>query len=141
MKKTFAIVGLLSAATMLNACAGEARDPSQFTTDTEALLATRSDQIKACYDQILTTDSAVGGSVAISFTIEKKTGAFLNVALVPEKTTAPKALADCVVNAVGGLVLTPPDLQQGDGTFSWLFTANPPAQTPAPAAPATPPAG
>jgi len=137
MKKPFAILGLLALSVVTSACA--LRDAQMFTDDTAELFATRNPQIKSCYDQALVSDSAAAGTVAVSFQVEKKTGNIINPQIVPERTTAPEPVGMCVVNALQGLVLEPPDKNDGQGVFTWEFVVNPPVQAAAPAEPA--PAG
>lgn len=36
--------------------------------------------------------------------------------------TAPSALGACVVNAINGLTLDPPDARTGDATFDYAFS-------------------
>jgi hypothetical protein len=141
MNKALAILGSAALAMGVSACSFVVRDAATYATDTQALLATRGGPIKACYDEALKTDSQVGGNVAVRFTVEKKTGNVLEPTLVPERTTAPPALSDCVLNQLSGLVLDPPDRRMGDATFVWEFKANAPMQAPAAEpAPAAPPA-
>lgn len=136
MKKSLAILGLVALATGATACSFAVRDASTYAADTATVLAARDAPIKACYDEVLRTDGQAAGTVAVRFTVEKKTGTFLEAALVPERTTAPAPLAQCVLNQLGGLVLQPPDQNQGDATFVWEFTANEPITLSSEATPA-----
>ncbi len=141
MKKALTILGSVALVMGVSACSFVVRDAATYASDTQAVLATRSGPIKACYDEALKADPQVGGTVAVRFTVEKKTGNILTPALVPEKTTAPQPLADCVLNQLNGLVLDPPDRKPGDGTFVWAFTANAPVQSPPVEEPAAAPPG
>jgi len=141
MKKALAILGSVALVMGVSACTYVVRDPATYASDTQAVLDTRSGPIKACYDEALKVDPKVGGTVAVRFTVEKKTGNILTPALVPERTTAPQPLADCVLGQLSGLVLDPPDQKPGDGTFVWEFVANEPVQAPAAEPPAAAPAG
>lgn len=107
------------------ACSGTARGLEAYRTDTGNLLDTRSAQIKSCYDDALKTDEKLAGTVTVQFVVEKKTGAIANAAVAPDKTTAPPALGQCVVKAVEGLVLAPPDRNEGRATFVYDFKPNP----------------
>ncbi|MBN2192648.1 MAG: hypothetical protein JW751_07505 [Polyangiaceae bacterium] len=131
MKKAHAILGFVALITGVSACSLHARDGATYASDTAVVLATRNDPIKACYDEVLKTDQTAGGTVEVKFTVEKKTGSFVDPKL-GEKTTAPPPLADCVLKQFGGLVLTPPDRRVGDATFVWEFAANEPIQLPTP---------
>jgi len=108
-------------------CSFIARGPDQYRDDTQAVLDTRAGNIKACYDQQLAGGGEVSGDVTINFTVEKKTGYFVNAEVDPDRTTAPESLANCVLSAVDGLQLTPEDRRDGLATFSWRFTVGAPA--------------
>ena len=113
----FAAALLASAA----ACAGTARGLEAYRTDTNNLLETRSAQLKSCYDDALKTDAKLAGTVTVQFIVEKQTGAIANAAVEQDKTTAPPILGQCVVKAVDGLVLAPPDRNEGRATFVYEF--------------------
>jgi len=139
MKKTFAILGLVAIATSTAACSFAVRDANMYAADTGAVLVTRSPQIKACYDAALKEDSTMTGDVVVAFGVEKKTGAFLNPQIVPERTTAPDALGQCVLNALSGLALDPPDQNEGSAVYTWKFMADGAVEAvPAEAPPAEP---
>ena len=111
-------------------CSFIARDPDSYRADTRELMDTRSTDIKDCYDVALQTDESVGGTVTVNFTVEKKTGKILNPMLDEAKTDAPEELSSCVLSAIDGMQLDPPDQREGQATFSWNFKAEP-AQAPA----------
>ena len=117
VKHLFA-VGLLASAA---ACAGTARGLEAYRTDTNNLLETRSAQLKSCYEDALKTDGKLAGTVTVQFIVEKQTGAIANAAVEQDKTTAPPILGQCVVKAVDGLVLAPPDRNEGRATFVYEF--------------------
>jgi hypothetical protein len=117
MRKIIASALLLS----LGACSFIARGEDQYREDTRALLETKNADIKACYDRALASNPAQSGNVVVNFTVEKKTGALMNVAADPDQSTAPPALQNCVVSALEGLALTPEDRRDGQATFSWVF--------------------
>ena len=121
MMHLFAAAVLASAA----ACAGTARGLEAYRTDTNSLLETRSAQLKSCYDDALKTDANLAGTVTVQFIVEKQTGAIANAAVEQDKTTAPPILGQCVVKAVDGLVLAPPDRNEGRATFTYEFKPNP----------------
>lgn len=112
---TLFVVGLISAG-----CSFHARDADGYRKDTRTLLESKSGDIKACYDAALTKDPKVSGSVIVHFTVEKKTGT-VKEAKVDAASTAPAELSQCVVTAIQGLVLDPPDARDGDATYSWEF--------------------
>lgn len=142
MKKHLTILGLAALALSTASCA--VRDAEMYAADTANVVVTRNPQIKTCYDEALKADQSAAGAVVVSFTVEKKTGNIIDAALVKERTTAPEALGQCVVNAMQGLVLDPPDRNEGAAIFTWNFQPNAPvqleAEAPAAAAPGAPPA-
>jgi hypothetical protein len=101
-------------------CSFHARDADSYRKATRALLETRNPDIKTCYDSELKKDPKVAGVVVVKFTVQKETGA-ISAAKVDSASTAPATLADCVVKALDGLALDPPDERQGDATFQWEF--------------------
>jgi hypothetical protein len=122
---------LLMVATLLmplmTACSFYARDAEDYRKVTRELVETRSGSIKECYDVALQTNEKVTGGVIINFTVEKKTGKIMNPVVDP-KSTAPAELSECVVTAINGLTLDPPDAREGQATFTWYFEAAPPKQ-------------
>jgi hypothetical protein len=137
-----AIIILL--ASILPGCTCIARDTETYKKDTRSVLETKNDGIKSCYDSALAANPAQSGSVVVTFIVEKKTGTITNVAADPNKSTAPEGLQQCVVTALEGLVLDPPDQREGQATFTWTFSGpsgegkptEPPAEAPAEAPPA-----
>lgn len=107
------------------ACSGTARGLEAYRADTNTLLETRSAQLKTCYDDALKTNDKLAGTVAVEFVVEKKTGAIVRPAVDPGRTTAPAILGQCVVKAVDGLVLAPPDRNEGRATFVYEFKPMP----------------
>jgi hypothetical protein len=96
--------------------------PEQYKADTRALLETRNGDIKACYDAALAQDQSLSGKVVVHFMVEAETGMVKEAAVLPE-STAPESLSSCIVNAISGLTLDPPDVNDGDATFMWEFQA------------------
>ena len=45
----------------------------------------------------------------------------MNVAADPNQSTAPDNLQNCVVKALEGVKLDPPDQREGQATFEWVF--------------------
>ena len=106
-------------------CSFYARDAESYREVTRELVDTRGTAMKDCYDVALQTDESVGGTVAVNFIVEKKTGKILNPAVDPANTNAPEDLQKCVISAIDGLQLDPPDAREGQATFSWTFEAKP----------------
>lgn len=124
-KKNIALLVLASTAW---GCSFHARSPEDYQKETTKLLASKSDELKACYDEVLREDSKASGVVAVDFTVEAKTGAIMNPKLDAEKTTANEQLGECVLSAMQGLVLDPPDQRSGVASFSYEFVPNEPKQ-------------
>lgn len=111
----------LSLAASLAACTGTARGLEAYRTDTNNLLETRRAQIQRCYEDALKTDARLAGTVTVQFIVEKQTGTIADAAVEQDKTTAPPVLGQCVVKAINGLVLAPPDRNEGRATFVYEF--------------------
>jgi hypothetical protein len=129
--KTSYVKNLLAASLLASAaaCAGTARNLEAYRADTNRLLETRTAQLKRCYDDALKADETLAGTVTVQFVVEKTTGAIANAAVDPARSTAPPALGQCVVRAMDGLTLAPPDRNEGRATFVYEFkpTAAPPS--------------
>lgn len=126
MRKTALSTVLFIAAAGTAACSFHARAPEKYRDDTRAVLETRNPQIKQCYDQALQQDSTAQGTVAVRFTVENKTGNIIETRVEPAGTNAPDQLSQCVVSALQGLALDPPDQRDGLATFVYEFRINPP---------------
>jgi hypothetical protein len=115
------LVGSLAVALgLLSGCQFYARGPEDYRAVTRELVETRSSKIHDCYEEILKKTPDAAGTVVVRFDLEPKTGKLVAVA-VQEESTAPKELGACVVNALEGLALEPPDERKGEATFSWEF--------------------
>ncbi len=136
MKKTL----FIALVAVTSACSFHARGPDQYRDDTQALLESKTPEIKACYDGILKTNTAAGGTVRINFKVQEETGKIFETQVDPNGTTAPPELGECVVRTIDGLQLTPPDENMGIATYTWEFRAEQ-AAAPAPEAAPAPPAG
>jgi hypothetical protein len=125
-------LSLLALGLSVAGCSFAARSPEMYRDDTRAVLETKNEQVKACYDELLKTNKDAQGTVTVKFTVTKDTGAFSNVAADPAGTTAPPELTQCVLNALQGLALTPGDKSEGQATFTYQFSASaPPEAAPA----------
>jgi hypothetical protein len=123
---------LLVTSVALGACSFAARSPDMYRDDTGKALATKSDEIRACYDNVLKGSPGAGGAVTVNFDVETDTGRISHVTIDKTKTTAPDNVSDCVTRSIDGLTLAPPDARKGEGTWTYEFQA-PPAPTPTPA--------
>jgi hypothetical protein len=104
-------------------CSFYARDAEDYRKVTRELVETRAGDIKDCYDVALQTDETVGGVVVVNFLVEKKTGKIMNPVVDEAQSTATPELQQCVVGAIDGLQLDPPDAREGQATFTWRFEA------------------
>jgi hypothetical protein len=123
---------LLSLAMASVGCSFMARAPEQYRDDTRALLETRNPQVKQCYDEALRQNPTLAGQVAVQFTVQPETGKVTNPSVVPGRTTAPEQLGQCVVQAIDGIALQPPDEREGQATFVYEFQVAPGGAVPAP---------
>jgi predicted membrane-bound mannosyltransferase len=117
-RKHFVFVILLASAA---ACGGTSRGLEAYRADANKLLETRSAELARCYNAALKTDATLAGTVTVQFVVEKQTGAIKDVKVDPAKTTAPEVLDNCVLNTIAGLVLAPPDRNEGRATFVYEF--------------------
>jgi len=81
-------------------------------------------RIHDCFDAMVKTTpgpKALEGTTTVHFIVAKDTGLISNVGVIPESTTAQPPVAQCVVTALNGLKLDPPDGVDGDATFAWQF--------------------
>ena len=117
---TSALFGLFA---FTSGCEFHARSADDYRKDTRALLEGRNGDIKGCYDAELKKDPKVGGKVVVKFTVKKETGEIEGVKVVEKKSDAPASLSQCVVNALTGLKLDPPDERDGNAQFQWEFQA------------------
>lgn len=107
------------------ACGGTARGLEAYRSDTGKLLETRSAQLQSCYSDALKTDDKLAGTVTVQFVVQKSTGAITNPMVDTTKSSAPPALGECVVKAIDGLTLAPPDRNEGRATFTYEFKPSP----------------
>jgi len=139
MTKSSISLALVSLAALSAGCSYYARGPEDYAKDTQQVLETRAADIKNCYDGLLKTDATTAGQVTIKFMVKAETGDIANVEVDPANTTAPESLSMCVINALQGLKLAPPDERNGIASFTWDFQVGA-AAMPMPTAPdAAPP--
>jgi hypothetical protein len=121
--RTLTIVALLGFAASLFGCSGSfaVRDVETYRKDTRKLLKTRKADIKACYDELLKNDPKVSGVVVVNFKVQEETGMIMKAKIDEAQTAAPEALSQCILDALDGLALDPPDQRKGIATFTWEF--------------------
>jgi hypothetical protein len=108
---------LLSAA--LAGCA--VRSAEMYRDDTRKLLETKTTGLQACYDAELQSHPDAAGKVIVRFTVEDDTGKIVDPNIDDLLSTPNRTLRGCVLDALKGLVLYPPDERHGDATFVWEF--------------------
>lgn len=138
MKTTLLIAAALAAVT---GCSFAARSPEMYRDETKAVLETKNNDIRACYDGVLKGTPGAAGKVAVTFDVaedgEKDAGKIVNVQVDKANTTAPEAVSECVTKTIAGAgPLSPADKRKGQATFHYEFSAPPP-----PAAPVVPAMG
>ena len=106
---------------LLAGCSFHARDADSYRKATRELLETRNPDIKGCYDAELKQNPAAAGTVLVKFNVQKESGKLINIAVAEGSSSAPASLQQCVVKAIDGLALDPPDEREGDATFQWEF--------------------
>ncbi|NVB39705.1 AgmX/PglI C-terminal domain-containing protein [Pseudenhygromyxa sp. WMMC2535] len=116
----------LGLALLTSACSFAARDTDSYREDTSQLLDTREGQLQACYDQELTRSPDMAGKLTVTFTVQEKSGELTSVTWDRDRSTVSESLATCVVTALGGLALDPPDQRAGEATFSYTFANSAP---------------
>jgi hypothetical protein len=122
---THSTLAPFSAFVFIAACSAHVRSPETYRDDTQQVLETRNARVKRCYDQALAADPTVSGVVTVRFVVEKQTGAFTKATIDPAKSTAKEPLVLCVLDAVNGLRLEPPDKHEGQATFVYELRPTP----------------
>ncbi|WP_437682156.1 AgmX/PglI C-terminal domain-containing protein [Sorangium sp. So ce131] len=131
MKQALIVSFMTVVAAAAAGCSFAVRDAEMYRNDTAKLFETKRADIKSCYDAELKRNPRAKGDVTVSFLVLEDTGRVVDVVVDKERTTASDEVASCVVDAIDGLVLTPPDERKGKGTFTWTFDAEAGAPPPA----------
>lgn len=121
MKTSTITASFLFAFAMCTGCSFHARDAADYQKVTRELVESKGADIKSCYDSALKVDPKVAGTVVVKFTVQHETGKIANAKVDETSSSAPANLGQCIVNALEGLVLEPPDARDGDATFQWEF--------------------
>ena len=116
--KTQAMLGLFAVGALALMGCASTMTPEVYSANTHKLLETKNLEIKACYDADLKATKEAG-NVTVHFKVEHETGKIIEVKL---DGAPPAALGTCVAHALDGLVLAPPDPNDGIATFTWDFT-------------------
>jgi hypothetical protein len=123
MTKSLTKLGLAAAALGVVGCSFAVRSPAKYREDTRAVIESNRPAIEACYTEALKDEQGLTGRVSIMFSVQPETGIITNTRVDEAQTTAPEQLAQCVVQAVDGLKLAPPDEKEGQATFFFDFVA------------------
>lgn len=119
---------LLMFACMLGGAAcGTARSQAVYAADASRLLETRASDLQRCYNEVLTTQPGAAGVVTVKFLVLPSSGTIKDATIDRSQTTAPDVLDRCVLDAMVGLNLTPPDRNEGHATFMYEFKPGPAA--------------
>ena len=118
---TFAVLAPLASV----ACGGAIRIGDAYRDDTVKLVQAQANpKIQQCFQGIVKTTptpKSLEGTTTVSFVVAKETGLVGNAAIVPGATTTQDPVNQCVLAALNGLKLDPPDNVEGDATFAWQF--------------------
>ena len=116
MKTTLLISVSLVASLGAAGCSFAARSPEMYRDDMKAVLDTKSNDMRACYDGVLKDTPTAAGKVTVNYEVEAEQGKVINVVVNKSQTTAPDPLVECVTKSLTGLVIAPPDKRQGQAT-------------------------
>ncbi len=119
--KATALATVVSLA-VLSGCSFAARSPEMYREDTNKVLATKNEAIRACYDGVLRANPGAQGRVTVRFDVETEQGKVSNVTIDKANTTAPDPVPACVAKNIEGLTLAPPDSRKGEATWVYEFT-------------------
>jgi hypothetical protein len=97
------------------------RSPEMYREDMRSLLDSKRPILAACYDAELQARPTATGKVIVRFTIERDTGKVVRPHIDDLLSTPNRTLRGCVLDALQGLILAPPDERNGDATFTWEF--------------------
>jgi hypothetical protein len=112
------VLGVLGTALLATGCL-VARDVSTYDADVVATVQRRANAIAACRERF-PLEWQGSGTVRVEILVERKTGTFGQASVDPG-STAPEPIQHCVVRAVDGLRLEPPDRHIGVAVLEWTF--------------------
>ncbi len=120
------LVALSLIAPLAAACGGAIRTPDAYRNDTATMLTAQANpKIQGCFQGLVRTTpnpSSLAGNTTVHFTVAKETGLLTNPSIVAAGTTTQDPVNQCVLGALNGAKLDPPDNVDGDATFAWQFT-------------------
>jgi uncharacterized protein with FMN-binding domain len=123
MKTTILTISSLALVSTAIGCAY--RSPEMWRDDTNKVLESKNNEIRACYDGVLKGTPGAAGKVTVNFEVETEGGKIQNVVVDKAQSTAPDALHECVTKNIEGLVIAPPDKRTGQGTYVYEFSVPP----------------
>lgn len=123
MKASSTLSRVLFAGALLCLAGCAVRDAQMYRDDTRKLLETKKQPLSECYDSELKKDPKTGGKVVVHFTVQKDTGLIVDPEIDDLQSTPNRTLRKCVLDALEGLKLDPPDERDGDASFTWDFQA------------------
>ncbi len=85
-------------------------------------IATKKDEIKACYHALLEKNKKASGKVVLRFTIDEA-GA-VEEAVILNETTLPDETARCIADIVKAISFPKPNGGKARITYPWEFTAD-----------------
>jgi hypothetical protein len=106
---------------------GTARSQAVYAADVSRLLETRNRDLQRCYEEVLKTQPAAAGIVTVKFLVLPSSGTIKDATIDRAQTTAPDVLDRCVLDAMVGLELAPPDRNEGRATFMYELKPSPAA--------------
>src|SRR5579884_3485256 len=108
------------------ACGGAIRVGDAYRDDTAKLLQAQTNpKIQGCFQSLVRATpnpQSLAGSTTVHFVVAKETGVITNPTIVAGATTTQEPVNQCVLAALNGTKLDPPDNVDGDATFAWQFT-------------------
>ena len=115
------VLGRLAIVSLVGSVGYAVRDGAMYRDDTRKLIEPTRNKLSDCYNLELQKDAQAGGKVVVSFTVQKDTGLIVDPKVDDLQSTPNRMLRKCVVQALEGLKLDPPDERDGAATFTWLF--------------------
>ncbi len=119
MREAF-IFGIVAASVLSAGCA--VRSDNIYARDVTKVFNGQSSQLTECQAQAVKQDLNAAGTVAVKFKVKAKTGAFVDPTIIPEKTTAPESLQQCVLTYIPSLKLTPGGARPAAASYEFVFS-------------------
>lgn len=130
MKRLTALAPIARITLVLLAACGSNRTPEAYKTDVTKLMATKNDQVEACYRDALKENPSIRGDVTFRFwvnyagKVHTEEARKFDLGIVKNKTTVPDYLANCVEKAVRNLELSPAPDKMAEVLWTWHFAPN-----------------